>query len=928
MADAIKLNIDGTDVETQPGTTIIDVATEAGIEIPKLCQHRLLSANGTCRMCLVEVEGARTLLTACTTPVQPGMKVSTRSEQVLRARRSVLEFLLAEHSLDCLVCERSGDCRLQDYAYEYGADGRQIAGKHYERGVEEPGEVEADNPFFVRDMSKCILCGRCVRMCAEVMGYGAVDFASRGAETKVATSFEMPLTESSCVFCGNCVTACPTGALQPKQGARQGRAYEYEKVRTICPYCGVGCSINLHVRDGRIIGSSAVEGPANRGLVCVKGHFGHGWIQDEDRLTRPLVRKDDGELHPTSWDEALDLVAERLRTIKSKHGSDAIGGLASAKCTNEENYLFQRFMRSCVATNNVDHCARLCHASTVAGLATVFGSGAMTNSNWEFESSDVLFITGSNTTETHPVIGAVVERGRRAGAKLIVADPRVTDMAYRADLHLQHHPGSDIALLNAMAHVILAEGLEDKEFIENRTEGFAEVKEKVAEYSPERAAELTGVPAADIIEAARMFARERRGAVLYSMGITQHSKGVDNVKAIANLAMLTGNIGRFATGVNPLRGQNNVQGACDMGCIPSHLPGYQLVSKKELRSKFERAWGSPLRADPGLTMIEMINEAADGGLRALYIMGENPMLADPDITHVKEGLENLDFLVVQDVFLTETAQLADVVLPAASFAEKSGTFTNTERRVQLVRPAVSSPGEAKADWRILCDLAARFGQSWGYEESAEIMSDLSALTPSYGGISYDRLDPVGLQWPCPDADHPGTPILHTETFARGKGLFSPVDHRPPAEVPNGEFPIVLTTGRMLYHFHTGSMTRRAPSLHAHVPTGYVEVNEQDAGHLGIEHGQPVKVISRRGGVVTQAVVTPNIKQGVVFMPFHFAEAAANVLTNTALDPVAKIPELKVCAVRLEPQPWEGARGCCCETSGESDAFEATNEGSD
>ena len=900
----LKLTINDQTVEVAGGATVLEAALAAGIAIPTLCHHPLLEPSGGCRMCLVEVDGARGgLITACSTPAVAGMVVRTNTERVRTARRDVLELLLAEHPLDCLTCERTGSCDLQDYAYEYGADGKTIAGAAYPPAAVRPDMVDGTNHFFVRDLDKCILCGRCVKICAEVMGYGAIDFVSRGAQTKVTTSFDVPIEQSSCVFCGNCITICPTGALQPKQGARQGRSFQYDKVRTVCPYCGVGCSINLHVRDGRVIGSSAAEGPSNRKLLCVKGHFGHDWIQSPERLSTPLIRGEDGELREASWDEALDLVARRLVEIRDQHGPDAIGGLCSAKVTNEENYVFQRFMRAALGTNNVDHCARLCHASTVAGLALSFGSGAMTNSYWEFEDSDAFFIIGSNTTETHPVIAAVVERARQRGATMIVADPREIEFAARADIWLQQAPGSDVALLNGMMHVILAEGLADQEFIAARTEGFSELEAKLAEYPPERAAEISGVPAEDIRRAARAYAAAGSAAILYSMGITQHTTGVDNVRSIANLAMMTGNVGKYAAGVNPLRGQNNVQGSCDMGGLPGNFPGYQLVGNDDHRAKFEAAWEAELSPTPGLTVIELLNAAEAGQVKAVYIMGENPMVSDPDLTHVEEALRSLDFLVVQDIFMTETSALADVVLPSASYAEKDGTFTNSERRIQLFGPAVAAPGQARADWEIICDLAGRVGHEMNYPGgTAEIMDEIARLTPLYGGVSHARLaehDRRGLQWPCPDAKHPGTPFLHAGKFSRGLGQFAAVEYRPPAEVPDDEYPVVLTTGRILYHFHTGTMTRRSAGLGAHVPEGYIELNARDAADAGVGDGDMVKVTSRRGSITTRARVIEGIAPGVTFMPFHFAEAAANVLTNSALDPTAKIPELKVCAVRLE-----------------------------
>ncbi len=897
----ITIEIDGRRVTVPEGVTVFEAALKLGIEIPHLCYHPSLPFLGACRLCVVEIEGARGLPASCVTPVAAGMVVRTNTERVREARRTILDLLLANHPLDCLTCEKAGECRLQHYAYEYGVASSTWQG---ERKRLEPDE---SNPFFVRDQEKCILCGRCVRMCQDVQGRHAIDYVHRGFAVRVSTPYDVSLTETSCVFCGNCVTVCPVGALTPKMSRGRGRTWEYTKVRTVCPYCGVGCNVYLHVKDGRVIGASAAEGPAHEGLLCVKGHFGYEFIHRPDRLRVPLIRQGKS-FREASWEEALSLVAGRLLETRKRYGASAVAALASAKCTNEENYLLQKVFRAVLGTNNVDHCARLCHASTVVGLAAAFGSGAMTNSIREIAEAELLLVTGSNTTETHPVIGTRIIRAKRAGARLIVADPRRIALAEEADLFLQLLPGSNVALFNGLAHVIVKEKLYDAQFIAERTEGFAELVEALEPYTPEYVEGITGVPAELIVRAARMYATARRAMILYSMGITQHTSGTDNVLAIANLAMLCGHVGREGTGVNPLRGQNNVQGACDLGALPNVLPGYQRVDDAEVRRKFEECWGAPVPTQPGLTVVEMMEAAARGQLRALYIMGENPMLSDPDINHVREALEKVEFLVVQDIFMTETACLADVVLPGACFAEKDGTFTNTERRVQRVHKAVDPPGEALPDWVILCRLAQKMGYPMSYDHPREILEEIRRLTPIYGGISWERLGTDGLQWPCRDADDPGTPYLHKDRFARGKGKFHPVKYRPPAELADEEYPLLLTTGRLLYQFHTGSMSRRSQGLEAMAPEPYIEINPRTAEVLGIGDGQLVEVASRRGSITLRARLTERVARQVVFVPFHYAEAAANVLTNSALDPRAKIPELKVCAVRVRPLGANGSDG--------------------
>ena len=896
MTQTITLTINGQPVTVPAGTTVLEAARKLGIDIPTLCHHPELVPGGACRLCVVEVEKFRNLPASCALPATEGMVVQTHSLRVEKARRLILELLVANHPLDCFSCEKNGDCRLQDYSYAYRVTGPRRPGARRE------DRADDTNPFFSRDFEKCILCGRCVGVCHDVQQIGAIDFTKRGFDTKVTSAYDAPLTEAGCVFCGMCVDACPVGALTPKLAVGAGRAWEKRKVRTTCTYCGVGCAINLLVKDGRVVGAEGALGsPANEGHTCVKGKFGWDFIHRDDRLTTPLIRRGgkDGQLEPASWDEALDLVARRFSELKEKHGPDALGGLSSAKCTNEENYLLQKLVRTAFGTNNVDHCARLCHASTVAGLALAFGSGAMTNSIGELSGADVIFVIGSNTTEAHPVIGLEIKKAVARRAKLIVADPRRIPLAEKADLFLQLAPGTNIALVNGLAHVIVKSGWVDARFVTGRTEGYEAWAKAIEKYTPEYVAKLTGIPAELIVEAARAYATADTASIVYSMGVTQHATGTDGVLAIANLAMVAGQIGRPHTGVNPLRGQNNVQGACDVGALPDVFPGYQKVVNNELRAKFEKSWGRPLSGKAGLTVTEMIPAAAEGTLKGLYIMGENPMLSDPDVGHVEEGLRNLEFLVVQDIFLTETARLADVVLPGVSFAEKDGTFTNTERRVQLVQQAVAPVGEARPDWQILIDLAERFGLHWSTRTPAAVMEEIASLTPIYGGILHRRLGHKGLQWPCPNADHPGTPYLHKEKFSRGKGLFHPVEYQRPHELPDDEYPFILSTGRLLYHYHTGTLTRRSVGLAAHRPQERSEINPADAGRLGIGEGDVVRITSRRGSVLTRACLTERVPAGVVFMTFHFAESAANILTAAALDPVAKIAEFKVSAVRVE-----------------------------
>ncbi len=887
--DKITLSIDGLEVVAEPGATVLDAALAAGIYIPHLCHHPDLEPVGVCRLCIVEVGEGRLAL-ACRTPVEPGLAVKTESPEVGMVRQIATELLIVNHHGDCLSCAKSEQCELRRIANYVGIDEERVARL---RRPTTTVPIDESNPFFNFNPNKCVLCSICVRTCDELQGVNALDYAFRGFQTSVSTFGRRPIVESRCVSCGECVVRCPVGALAPKHFQQPAR-----EVQTVCPYCGVGCGIRLGVRGNRIVSARGdTESPVNRGSLCVKGRFGHDFVNHPDRLTSPLIKRN-GDFTRASWDEALDLIAGKF----SQHKGDQFAALSSAKLTNEENYLVQKFTRAVMGSNHIDHCARLCHAPSVAGLAQSFGSGAMTNSIAEIGHAACILAIGTNTTSAHPVLALKIIDAVRRGAKLIVANPKEIDLCRFADVFLQHRPGTDVALMMSMMRVIVDEGLANEAFIEDRCENFDAFRESLSEFDLKFAERTTGVPRRRIVDAARCYATHSPASILYAMGITQHTHGTDNVLATSNLALLTGNVGKPSSGVNPLRGQNNVQGACDMAALPNVYPGYQKVGVPEVQRKFETAWQCSLNNVPGLTHTEISDAAYEGRVKVLYLVGENPMLSEADLTHVEEALRRLDFLVVQDVFLTETARLADVVLPAASFAEKDGTYTNTERRVQRVRRAVQPPGDAKPDSWITCQIAKRLGAAgFDFSDPEQIMEEIASVTPSYGGIRYTRLENGGLQWPCPSSDHPGTGFLHQMRFATGsgKGRFVPLVYKPAAELPDDEYPLVLTTDRSLYHFHTGTMTRKVEGLGVLNDRELLKIHPDDASRLGIASGDTVRVSSRRGAITVEAAVTEVCPPGVVSSTFHFAESPINVVTNCAVDPVAKIPETKVCAVRVE-----------------------------
>lgn len=934
----MAVSINGRHVEAKPGQTILEVARRAGIVIPTLCYHPDLTAVGSCRLCLVEVEGWRQKVPACVTPIRDGMVIYTETLGVIEARRFVLS-LLAQRYYDAgYAGSERGETEFEHWLRVYQVERRRDAVTAPRFPI--PGDP---HPLVWVDWNKCIMCTRCVRACAEIQGRFVWGVGGRGAQARIVAGLDTTMLEARCESCGACAAYCPTGALDDKMSLGLGRADRI--VRTVCSFCGVGCGLNLHVKNNRIIRASGdADSPVNGLHLCVKGRYAYDYVHHSDRLKRPRVRRylltgqskaqasaTEREWVEVDWDTAWNVAADKLAAIWRESGGDAIGVLASAKCTNEENYLMQKFARQVLGTHNVDHCARLCHSSTVAGLAMALGTGAMSNTLQDIaEHAQALLIIGSNVTEQHPVFGTKLRQAvLRRGIPLIVADPRRIDITEYATLHLQHLPGTDIALLNGLMHIILKQGWHDPRFIAERCENFEPFAASLENYPPEKVAAITSVPVELLHRAAEIMAHHKPLAAIWAMGITQHTKGVMNVLALANLQMLLGNLGVPGGGVNPLRGQNNVQGACDVGALPNVFPGYQPVSDPAVVRKFDEAWalqpvrnGNPnsptlgLANKPGLTVTEMVHHFGEGKVRALYILGEDLAMTEPDLPATRQYLARGEFLVLQEIFPSETSEFADVVLPGVSFAEKSGTFTNTERRVQLVRQALTPIGEARPDWQIITELARRilFRQgrypagpwaAWQYPNPAAIFDELAALTPIYAGISHARLERgESVHWPVPAQNHPGTPILFVEDFPRGRGRFHVVEHLPPAEWPDADFPFLLTTGRVLYHWHGGELTRRS-AVSQLCPLPVVEIHPDDAARLDLNGCRQVRLRSRRGEMVAYVNVTTRVAPGVVFGNFHFPGLAnVNNLTHAALDPISKIPEFKVAAVRLEPLAGE------------------------
>ena len=909
IAEAIQtitVTIDGKEVSVPEGMTLYDAALSIGAEIPTLCHETKLNPVGVCRVCVVEVEGGRVLAPSCCRPVEEGMVVKTTSERVKNSQKMLVELLMADHPTPCERHRKTGDCELEVLAERLGVMNSRFAPLAHENGRDTSSKV------IDVDHNACILCDRCIRACTDLQSNDVIGRTGKGFSAKISFDFDLPMGGSTCVSCGECVAACPTGALTEKPLVAE-RKETANRVDSVCPYCGVGCSITYHVEDNHIVGVTGRESPVNHGRLCVKGRYGYDYAHHQDRLTVPLIRKDGAPKSPESldhpmdafreatWEEAMDRAASKFLRIKREHGSDALAGFGSAKCSNEDNYLFQKLIRTVFGTNNVDHCTRLCHASSVAALMEQIGSGAVSNVFADVGLADVALVAGSNAEANHPVAATFMKEAQESGMKLIVADPRKVPLARRADYYVGFRPGTDVAFFNGMLHVIFREGLENEKFIAMRTEGFEDLRRMVADYPPDRVEKLTGVKAELIEEVARVYATAERAITFWGMGISQHTTGTDNTRCLIDLALVTGHIGRPGTGLHPLRGQNNVQGASDVGLIPMVYTDYQSVKEPQVKKKFEKAWGISLSDKPGLTVVEIMHQVLDGNIKAMYIMGENPFLSDPNTNKVKKALAAMEFLVVQDIFLTQTARYADVVLPATAFPEKTGTYTNTDRRVQVGEKALVPPGQARTDWEVVADMARRMNYPMEYDSVEEIFEEIRTVTPSMAGMTYERLrETGGINWPAPDEDHPGTNVLFEEEFPIGKGKLVACEWKPAFEVEDDEYPLILNTGRMLEHWHTGVMTRRSKALHGIQPEALVEMHPDDLEDLEVKSGDFVRVSSRRGEIRLKAIGTEHTPRGSVFIPFHFEEAAANLLTVDALDPYGKIPEFKYCGVKVEP----------------------------
>lgn len=954
----MNVTIDGRAVTVAPGTTIYAAAQAAGIAIPALCHHPKLQPVGVCRLCVVDI-GGRVLAASCVRHCEEGMTVRTHSPQIEQHRRMLTALLLSDHPVPCAKEQTTGDDELDALGRHYGllhAQGVDLLG--LPARVSQP-PADLSSPVIAVDHAACILCDRCVRACDDLQVNEVIGRTGKGASTRIGFDLDVPMGASSCVSCGECVAVCPTGALtnKPRTMPLVPRQ-QLRPVDSLCPYCGVGCATRYFVRDNTIVLAEGRDGSGNAGRLCVKGRYGWDYAMHADRLTQPLIRRPEfypkGPLSPevadsrggrnkrgelahllrafreASWDEALDRIASRLLAIKSAHGPRALAGFGSAKCSNEEAYLFQKLMRAALGTNNVDHCTRLCHASSVAALLEGIGSGAVSDVFAHAQLADVLLLTGTNTTVNHPVAATFFKQAvKQRGVTLIVVDVRRPPIADFATHYCSLRPGTDVAFYNALLHVLIAENRIHHEFIRTRTENFAALQATVAHYPPERVAAVCGIPADTIRAVARLIGSAKNLMIFWGMGISQHTHGTDNARCLIALCLATGNIGRPGTGLHPLRGQNNVQGASDAGLIPMMYPDYQPVESEDHRRKFEAAWGVPLDPRKGLTVVEITHGALTGDIKGMLMLGENPFLSDPNQNKVRKALANLEFLAVQDIFLTETAEFADVVLPASSFFEKHGTYTNTDRRVQLGQPVLPLPGNARLDWQILCDLSNRLGYPMHYDSPEEIFAEFTRLAPSYQGLTYANLAGGGKVWPYrpptttaeapppPTAEAPttgsapfaappgeeylGELVLFQDQFPTptGRGRFVPAEFAAAHDLPDAEFPLVLNTGRLLEHWHTGTMTRRSSALDTLQPGPFVEVNPADLAALGLHDGQEVTVRSRRGAIRLPIHASPAVQPGSVFIPFHFREAAANVLTTDALDPFGKIPEFKFCAVKLE-----------------------------
>nr|WP_315484042.1 formate dehydrogenase subunit alpha [uncultured Undibacterium sp.] len=909
----VSLEIDGEMITVPAGTSLMRAAVDAGIQVPKLCATDSLEPFGSCRLCLVEIEGRKGFPASCTTPAEAGMKVKTQSPQLQELRKGVMELYISDHPLDCLTCSANGNCELQDMAgvtglrevrYGVGAgNGVTNGGKHHL-----DSKKDESNPYFTYDPSKCIVCNRCVRACEETQGTFALTISGRGFEARVSPGQDQPFMESECVSCGACVEACPTATLQEKTVIMLGQA-EHSKITT-CAYCGVGCGFKAEMKGNQVVRMVPwKDGKANEGHSCIKGRFAWGYATHKDRVTKPMIRKSIHEAwREVSWDEAINYAASEFRRIQAKYGKDAIGGITSSRCTNEETYLVQKLIRAAFGNNNVDTCARVCHSPTGYGLGQTFGTSAGTQTFKSVEHADVIMVIGANPSDAHPVFASRMKKRLRQGAKLIVIDPRQIDLVdgphVKADYHLQLKPGTNVAIISALAHVIVTEGLVVDEYVQERCDdkSWREWSAFVArpDNSPEAMAVITGVPAETIRAAARLYATGGNAAIYYGLGVTEHAQGSTMVMGIANLAMATGNVGREGVGVNPLRGQNNVQGACDMGSFPHELPGYRHISDSTVRSQFEAAWGVTLNPEPGLRIPNMLDAAHAGEFKGMYCEGEDIVQSDPNTQHVTSALMAMECLVVQDIFLNETAKYAHVFLPGSSFLEKDGTFTNAERRISRVRK-VMPPKAGYADWEVTMKLANALGYPMQYRHPSEIMAEIAALTPSFRGVSYEKIDRHGsVQWPCNEnTEETGTAIMHVDKFVRGKGRFIITQYVATDEKITRKFPLLLTTGRILSQYNVGAQTRRTENSQWH-HEDRLHIHPHDAEERGIQHDAFVKIESRAGDTVLRAFVTQTMQPGVVYTTFHFPESGANVITTDNSDWATNCPEYKVTAVQVMP----------------------------
>ncbi|MBX6424439.1 MAG: formate dehydrogenase subunit alpha [Variibacter sp.] len=916
-APPIKFILDGREVEARDGETIWQVAQREGIAIPHLCYlpEPGYRPDGNCRACMVDIEGERVLAASCIRKPTPGMKVNTASERAKAARAMVFELLLADQP------ERATKAHDPSSKFWGWADRLGIATSRFP--LRDAPPPDRSHPAMAVNLDACIHCNLCVRACREVQVNDVIGMAGRGAHQSIVFDFGDPMGQSTCVACGECVQACPTGALMPAtlvnaDNVRTAEHYPDRQVHSVCPYCGVGCQITYHVKDDKLLYVTGRNGPANQNRLCVKGRFGFDYVHNPQRITQPMIRKDGvpkipheaidplnpwTHFRPATWEEALDRAAAGLKKIRDRDGAQALAGFGSAKGSNEEAYLFQKLVRAGFGTNNVDHCTRLCHASSVAALMEGIGSGAVTATFNECKNSDVIIVIGANPTENHPVAATFFKQAAKRGAKLIVMDPRGQALKRHAWRMLQFRNGTDVALLNAMLNVIVTENLYDKQYVQTYTENFPAFAEHIKDFTPEEMAPICGIDAETLREVARTYARAQSAIIFWGMGVSQHTHGTDNARCLIALALITGHIGRPGTGLHPLRGQNNVQGASDAGLIPMFLPDYRSVEDAEARAKAEKLWGAKLDPRKGLTVVEIMKAAHEGAIKGMYILGENPAMSDPDLNHAREALARLEHLVVQDLFLTETAVYADVFLPASAWPEKDGTVTNTNRQVQMGRKALPLPGEARPDWWITQEIARRMGLDWNYSHPREIYAEMSLLMPSLDNITWERVErESAVTYPADAPDKPGREVVFDKGFPRpgGFGKLVAAKLTPPDEVPDDDYPFILTTGRQLEHWHTGAMTRRALVLDAIEPGAVASLSRGSLAKLGIQPGDTVRVSTRRGTIELATRLDDAVPDGVVFIPFAFVEAAANELTNPALDPFGKIPEFKFCAARVEP----------------------------